>query len=346
MLTPDTYERVSIFERLVPSLGYTIVAISGAVGGLMVIRFLRALAQAENAGYAAFFGGMSEIEFVVGLVLVVAAVLSTIGILVSVIRLFTTNSTSSPPGVLFLMAGLLSIVPPLALHYVLRLMKDVLLSPDLSDGGISTVADTAIMVSWFAIGSAVLIGFVLLAFSFIPFRSRSGRKALPLVSLMFVQILIAALIGVYFWQARTSIAERDKERDFYPADSNTEQSSDTNDYDGDFENNSNTYQAPANTNAKFRGKTISGGVLNGKAIDLQQPPYPPAARAVRASGSVIVQITVDEKGEVISARAVSGHALLRPAAERTARQTRFTPTKLAGQPVRVTGVLTFNFSAQ
>ncbi|MEP6924406.1 MAG: tetratricopeptide repeat protein [Pyrinomonadaceae bacterium] len=43
-------------------------------------------------------------------------------------------------------------------------------------------------------------------------------------------------------------------------------------------------------------KTISGGVLNGKAIELPKPVYPPSARAVRASGAVNVQVTVDEKG--------------------------------------------------
>lgn len=88
---------------------------------------------------------------------------------------------------------------------------------------------------------------------------------------------------------------------------------------------------------------ISGGVLNGKAISLPQPPYPPAARAVRASGAVNVQVTVDEKGNVTSASAVSGHPLLRAAATAAARQARFAPTKLSGAPVKVTGVIVYNF---
>lgn len=88
---------------------------------------------------------------------------------------------------------------------------------------------------------------------------------------------------------------------------------------------------------------ISGGVLNGKAISLPQPPYPPAARAVHASGAVNVQVTVDEKGNVTSASAVSGHPLLRAAATAAARQARFSPTKLSGAPVKVTGVIVYNF---
>ena len=345
-MTPDLNIRVSIFERLVPSLAFTIVAISGAVGGLMVIRFLRALRQEENAGYSTFFGGMAEIEFVVGVVLVVAAGLCAIGIIVSVIRLFTTNATASPPGILFLMTGLLSIVPALALHYVLRLMKGVLMSPAPTDGGIPAVADTVINVSYFAIGSAVLIALVLLAFSFIPFSSRPGRKASPLVCLMLVQILIAVLIGVYFWQARTSIAERDKdptessESSFETPDADTSAA----DVDSIANEGPKTYSGDVNGNSSSR--VISGGVLNSKAINLPQPVYPAAARAVGATGAVMVQITVNEKGDVISANAVSGHPLLRSAAVQAARQARFAPTKLSGQPVKVTGVLTFNFSAQ
>jgi protein TonB len=90
-------------------------------------------------------------------------------------------------------------------------------------------------------------------------------------------------------------------------------------------------------------KTISGGVVNGKATSLPKPPYPPAARAVRASGAVNVQVTISESGSVISASAVSGHPLLRAAAEQAARSARFAPTLLSGQPVKVTGVIVYNF---
>jgi TonB family protein len=88
---------------------------------------------------------------------------------------------------------------------------------------------------------------------------------------------------------------------------------------------------------------ISGGVLNGKAISKPQPAYPPIAKAARAAGVVTVQITVDESGRVVSASAVSGHPLLQQAAVTAAREARFSPTLLSGQPVKVSGVLTYNF---
>lgn len=94
----------------------------------------------------------------------------------------------------------------------------------------------------------------------------------------------------------------------------------------------------------LRGKTvISGGVLNGKVIAKPQPTYPPIAKAARAQGTVTVQILVDEEGYVIAANAVSGHPLLQQAAVFAARQARFSPTLLEGQPVKVSGVITYNF---
>jgi protein TonB len=91
---------------------------------------------------------------------------------------------------------------------------------------------------------------------------------------------------------------------------------------------------------------ISGGVLNGKAISLPKPAYPAIARAARAAGTVVVQVTIDENGNVVSAHAVSGHPLLQAVAVGAARQAKFSPTKLSGQPVKVTGVIQYNFVAQ
>jgi TonB family protein len=92
--------------------------------------------------------------------------------------------------------------------------------------------------------------------------------------------------------------------------------------------------------------SIYGGVLNGKAISKPAPAYPPIAKAAKASGTVIVQITIDEAGKVISARAVSGHPLLQQAAVQAAYQARFTPTMLSDRPVKATGLITYNFVLQ
>jgi Ca-activated chloride channel family protein len=89
---------------------------------------------------------------------------------------------------------------------------------------------------------------------------------------------------------------------------------------------------------------ITGGVLNGKALSLPLPVYPEAARNARAYGLVSVEVTIDERGAVIAARAISGHQVLHASAIAAARRARFAPTKLSGQPVKVTGVINYNFN--
>ncbi|MEP7342858.1 MAG: TonB family protein [Acidobacteriota bacterium] len=86
--------------------------------------------------------------------------------------------------------------------------------------------------------------------------------------------------------------------------------------------------------------------LEREAINKPQPQYPPIAKAARASGQVKVEVAIDEAGKVISTKVLSGHPLLRAAALTAARQWEFKPTLLSGKPVKVIGVLTFNFVLQ
>lgn len=89
---------------------------------------------------------------------------------------------------------------------------------------------------------------------------------------------------------------------------------------------------------------VSIGVLQGKAVRKVSPPYPSMGKAVRAQGAVQVQVTISEEGRVIEAYAINGHPLLREASVQAARQWIFTPTTLSNVPVKVQGILTFNFT--
>lgn len=91
---------------------------------------------------------------------------------------------------------------------------------------------------------------------------------------------------------------------------------------------------------------VSPNIIASKIIALPKPGYPPLAKQARIQGAVNVQILVDEAGEVISAQAIKGSPLLVKAAEDAARRARFTPTKLGDQPVKVQGVITYNFVLQ
>jgi protein TonB len=104
---------------------------------------------------------------------------------------------------------------------------------------------------------------------------------------------------------------------------------------------------PAPTHQKPTGPVrLPSEVITSKAINKPAPPYPAIARQVRIQGPVSVQVLIDEQGRVVSAKATSGHPLLQAAAVQAALRASFTPTTLSGQPVKVTGVITYNFVLQ
>ncbi|MDQ3653125.1 MAG: energy transducer TonB [Acidobacteriota bacterium] len=70
---------------------------------------------------------------------------------------------------------------------------------------------------------------------------------------------------------------------------------------------------------------------------------PSPTRDTYLTGSVVVEMTVDKTGKVVSARAISGHPLLRPSAVQAAYQTQFTPTLFFGKPVQSRVVNTYYF---
>ncbi len=106
---------------------------------------------------------------------------------------------------------------------------------------------------------------------------------------------------------------------------------------------SNPVDKSATTKLVGTPSTLSGGILNGKAMKLPRPKYPAAARAVGASGAVSVQVLIDTEGNVFSAAPVSGHPLLRSASRLAACESKFRPTQLSGLPVKVKGIITYNF---
>jgi hypothetical protein len=93
-------------------------------------------------------------------------------------------------------------------------------------------------------------------------------------------------------------------------------------------------------------RVVSKGVINGQATFLPKPAYTAIAKAAHASGVVTVQVLIDETGKVISAHAVSGPPLLLQPSVQAALQARFTPTMLSNQPVKVSGIITYNFVMQ
>jgi TonB family protein len=80
------------------------------------------------------------------------------------------------------------------------------------------------------------------------------------------------------------------------------------------------------------------------ALSLPAPAYPDTAKRMRIAGTVTVEVVIDENGRVISAEANSGPATLRQVAVQAALRARFSPTKLSGHPVKVSGLINYKFS--
>lgn len=102
-------------------------------------------------------------------------------------------------------------------------------------------------------------------------------------------------------------------------------------------------QAEPRPAAQEKHSPVSAGVLNGKALSLPRPDYPADARNAGVDGVVVIQVTVDEMGNVTEARAVSGPKILQEPSVNAAFQAKFSPTLVEGAPVKVTGVIVYNF---
>lgn len=89
---------------------------------------------------------------------------------------------------------------------------------------------------------------------------------------------------------------------------------------------------------------IDVGSLLAYATRQTSPVYPPAAKNMRATGIVRVEVTVDENGDVAEVQKTSGPALLQGAAKEAIKKWRFKPFVRDGQAVRATGFVNFNFS--
>jgi periplasmic protein TonB len=72
--------------------------------------------------------------------------------------------------------------------------------------------------------------------------------------------------------------------------------------------------------------------------------YPPAARSLRTTGVVRVDVLIDEEGNVSEVQKTTGPSLLQNSAKEAIRRWKFKPFAVNGEPVKATGFINFNFS--
>ncbi|MFN7931466.1 MAG: TonB family protein [Blastocatellia bacterium] len=94
----------------------------------------------------------------------------------------------------------------------------------------------------------------------------------------------------------------------------------------------------------FRIIPVSENTLRENVIDQVPPPYPTLARAGHISGTVTVEIAVDDRGYVSATKLIAGHPLLREAVITALKNWRFKPTQVGAETVGVIGKLSFYFS--
>jgi TonB family protein len=83
-----------------------------------------------------------------------------------------------------------------------------------------------------------------------------------------------------------------------------------------------------------------------KKIKDVPPVYPAVAKAARVTGTVVMEVVIDESGAVGDVRVLRGVPLLDQAAVDAVRQWRYTPTLRNGQPVAVRTSVTVTFAMQ
>ena len=103
------------------------------------------------------------------------------------------------------------------------------------------------------------------------------------------------------------------------------------------------FKSRRDKNASEPASANSGGVLNGKAISLPRPAYPAEASRIGANGVVRIKVLIDENGKVLEAKVLCGHPIFAKPSVEAAHKARFSPTKLSGMPVKVNGIIIYNF---
>lgn len=91
---------------------------------------------------------------------------------------------------------------------------------------------------------------------------------------------------------------------------------------------------------------MMGSLTAADATRMVTPIYSTIAVRSNISGRVVVEIEVDEKGNVTAARAISGHQMLRSAAEDAASKSKFKPAMFDNQPIKGKGSITYNFAGR
>jgi hypothetical protein len=209
---PNVPARVSILARLIPAFSYGLPAFGAALSAWLFVGVMQGMRNAASAGIAAVAGGMSEANLAVVVTLYLAIFVGLIGVVIGLVRTFSTTTTASPSGWLFLVMGVLGFAPMLTLWRAESLLLDVLTSR--SGPGIVSVADqiSACLMLTIGLGAAGCLILLVAAVVPLPAFLRAKRKWAPLIFLVVMELALIAMTIAYhvrtYWFYQTRLNER------------------------------------------------------------------------------------------------------------------------------------------
>lgn len=192
-----TPTRVSIIARIVPALSYALPALGAGVSAMLLLNVLNAMRNAEGAGIGAVTAGIYEANVAILVTLYLAIFVGGAGVVIGLVRLFTTTTTASPSAWYYLIGGILGLAPMFALWRAQSLLLDAIFSR--TGAGVAEVARQITLFSIVAMVLGVVSILILLASSFVPLPAvlRAKRKWAPLIMLLLMETAIIAMTVVY-----------------------------------------------------------------------------------------------------------------------------------------------------
>jgi protein TonB len=88
---------------------------------------------------------------------------------------------------------------------------------------------------------------------------------------------------------------------------------------------------------------VPSRLMEGMLIHKVIPAYPPIPRAIRLSGTVVLEATISRSGTIENLRVLSGPPMLQQAAKEAVSQWRYRPYLLNGEPVEVDTTVNVEF---
>lgn len=189
--------RVSILARVVPALSYALPALGAAISALILINVFRAMRNAEAAGVGAVSGGIREANLAIVVTLYLGAILGFVGVVVVLVRMFTTITTATPSAWYFLIIGIVGLVPIVLLWEAQSLLLGVIFNH--ATGGVAEVARQVTLLSIITMLVGAVSVLILLASAFVPLPRifRAKRKWAPVVMLLLMETAVIAMTVLY-----------------------------------------------------------------------------------------------------------------------------------------------------